>query len=144
MVGIEVVYEGELHTTCTHVPSGAALATDAPLDNQGRGASFSPTDLLATAFGSCMLTVMGIVARRDGHALEGARLSIEKHMVTAPTRRVGRLVARFALPAGVPVAARKKLERAALACPVKESLHPDIEIEIEFAWAEDRSASPRE
>lgn len=134
MVGIDVVYEGELHTACTHEPSAAVVATDAPKDNHGRGESFSPTDLLATAFGSCMLTVMGIAARRDGHALEGARVRVEKHMVADPVRRIGRLVARFDLPSGVPVEARTGLERAALTCPVKQSIHPDIETEIDFVW----------
>jgi putative redox protein len=82
MVRIDVAYEGELHTACAHAPSGATVATDAPRDNHGRGESFSPTDLLATALGSCMLTVMGIAARRDGHAIEGARVVVEKHMTT--------------------------------------------------------------
>ena len=91
-VRIEVRYEGELHTTARHGPSGATLETDAPKDNEGRGEAFSPTDLLATALGSCMLTVMGILARRKGWAIEGARARVEKHMVAQPVCRIGKLV----------------------------------------------------
>jgi putative redox protein len=132
MVRIDVVYEGDLHTTCRHAPSGAALATDAPKDNEGRGEAFSPTDLLATALGSCMLTTMGIVARRRGWPLEGARAEVEKHMVADPVRRVGRLVVRILFPDGLPAAARPVLERAAHTCPVHKSLHPDVEVDLRF------------
>lgn len=135
MVEIVVTYEGELHTTCRHGPSGSLVATDAPRDNQGRGEAFSPTDLLATALGSCMLTTMGIVARRHGWPLEGGRVRVEKHMVTGPGRRVGRLVADFELPAAVPEEARPVLERTARTCPVHRSLHPDVEIDLRFAWS---------
>ena len=134
MVRIDVVYEGELHTACSHAPSGASVATDAPRDNHGRGESFSPTDLLATALGSCALTVMGIHARREGYALEGARVRVEKHMTTEPVRRVGRLVAHFDMPAGIPTHAQKELEQTALSCPVKESIHPAIAPEFDFRW----------
>jgi uncharacterized OsmC-like protein len=89
-VRIEVQYEGELHTSARHGPSGAVLETDAPKDNEGKGESFSPTDLLATALGTCMLTVMGILARRKGWELKGARVSVDKDMVADPVRRVGR------------------------------------------------------
>jgi uncharacterized OsmC-like protein len=140
MVRIDVVYEGGLHTACTHEPSGARIATDAPRDNEGRGETFSPTDLLAASLGSCMLTIMGIKARRDGHALEGARVRVEKHMTVDAPRRVGRLVARVDLPASIPIEARKPLERTALTCPVKHSLHPDIATEFEFVWATDGPA----
>lgn len=135
MVEIDVAYEGDLHTTCRHGPSGRELETDAPVDNQGRGESFSPTDLLATALGTCMLTVMGIVARREGWKLEGARTRVEKHMVADPVRRVGRLVLRFELPAGFSADARTTLEEAASTCPVKQSIHPEIETELIFDWA---------
>jgi putative redox protein len=136
MVRIDVVYEGDLHTTCRHGPSAAELATDAPKDNEGRGEAFSPTDLLATALGSCMLTTMGIVARRRGWAMEGARAEVEKHMVTQPARRVGRLVVRFAMPRGIPEDARPILERTAHTCPVHRSLHPGVELDVRFDWAE--------
>ena len=134
-VRIEVQYEGELHTRARHAPSGAVLETDAPKDNEGKGESFSPTDLLATALGTCMLTVMGILARRKGWDMKGARASVDKNMVADPVRRVGHLVVRFELPAGIPEDARKPLERAAYTCPVHQSLHPDVKIETTFVWS---------
>jgi putative redox protein len=134
MVEIQVLYEGDLHTRCSHGPSGRSLETDAPKDNEGRGESFSPTDLLATALGSCMLTVMGILARRKGWKLDGARARVEKHMVAAPVRRIGKLVVELDLPA-VPEDARAPLERAAHTCPVHKSLHPDVEVDLRFRWA---------
>jgi putative redox protein len=133
VVEIQVLYEGDLHTRCAHGPSGSELETDAPKDNEGRGERFSPTDLLATSLGSCMLTTMGILARRRGWPLAGARARVEKHMVTSPERRVGRLVVELHLPR-VPDDARPLLERAANACPVKRSLHPDIHLDLTFHW----------
>jgi putative redox protein len=135
MVEIEVHYEGTLRTRARHGPSGSGLATDAPRDNEGRGEAFSPTDLLATALGSCMLTTMGIVARRHAWPLEGGRVRVEKHMITGSDRRVGRLVVDFALPAAVPEAARAVLERAAHTCPVHRSLHPEVQVEVRFDWS---------
>ena len=134
MVEIAIRYEGELHTRAKHGPSGSELETDAPKDNEGRGEAFSPTDLLATALGSCMLTVMGILARRKGWAIEGARARVEKHMVVEPVRRIGKLVVEFDMPA-VPEGASTMLERAAHTCPVHQSLHPDVELDIRFHWA---------
>ena len=134
MVEIDVVYEGDLHTQCHHGPSGAEVATDAPVDNEGLGQSFSPTDLVATALGGCMLTIMGIVARRHAWPLEGARAHVEKHMVADPARRIGRLVLRFDMPPGLPPESRGVLERAAESCPVRYSLHPDLEADLTFDW----------
>jgi putative redox protein len=136
MVEIEVAYEGDLHTNCRHAPSQAMLSTDAPVDNQGRGESFSPTDLLATALGSCALTTMGIVAAREGWDLAGSSARVEKHMVADPARRVGRLVVRFALPGGLDEAARETLEATAHGCPVMRSIHPQLETDLSFAWGE--------
>ena len=133
-VRIEVRYEGELHTVAMHGPSGASLETDAPKDNEGRGEAFSPTDLLATALGTCMLTVMGILARRKGWEMKGARVTVDKHMVADPVRRVGQLALRFEMPGGIPEEARKPLERAAHTCPVHQSLHPNVKIETAFVW----------
>ena len=133
-VRVEVRYEGDLHTQAVHGPSGARLETDAPKDNEGRGERFSPTDLLGTALGTCMLTVMGILARRKGWEMKGARVSVDKHMVVDPVRRIGRLVLRFEMPAGIPEDARVLLERAARTCPVHQSLHPDVKIETSFTW----------
>lgn len=134
MVEIDVVYEGGLRTRARHGPSGAELATDAPKDNEGRGEAFSPTDLVAAALGACMLTIMGIAARRKGIALEGARARMEKHMVADPARRIGRLAVAFRMPAGIAPADRKLLEQAALACPVHRSLHPGTEIPVRFEY----------
>lgn len=136
MVRIDVHYQGDLHTTARHEPSSRELETDAPKDNEGRGESFSPTDLLATSLGTCMLTVMGITARRHDWDMRDARASVEKHMLTAPVRRVGKLVVRIAMPPGIPEAARPVLERAAMSCPVHHSLHPEIELDIGFAWSQ--------
>ncbi len=134
MVRIDVLYEGDLHTQCEHGPSGAVLATDAPVDNQGRGESFSPTDLAATALASCMLTVMGIVAKQHGWKLDGSKGRVEKGMVAEPARRIGRLGIHLTMTPGVPVDARPVLERAAHSCPVRQSIHPDIEVDVEFDW----------
>jgi len=135
MVQIDITYEGDLHTEAVHGPSGNRLATDAPKDNEGRGESFSPTDLVATALGSCMVTIMGIVARRREIPLEGARVRVVKHMVTEPVRRIGKLEVVFDLPAGLGGDDRKALERAAVTCPVHKSVHPDIEIPVTFNYA---------
>ncbi len=136
MVRIGILYEGDLHTTCVHEPSGRQLETDAPRDNEGRGESFSPTDLVAAALSTCMLTVMGIVARRHDWKLDGARAHVEKHMVSEPIRRVGRLSVRLEMPSGLPAEARKPLEHAAHTCPVMQSLHPDVVVDVTFGWAD--------
>jgi putative redox protein len=136
MVRIDLEYAGALRTRCSHAPSQAELTTDAPVDNAGRGESFSPTDLLATALGSCMLTVMGIRAQNAGWKLEGARASVEKHMRSEPLRQVSRLKVRFEMPAGLSPDARAALEQTARTCPVAQSVHPDIELDVEFRWAE--------
>jgi putative redox protein len=133
-VRIEVEYEGELHTTARHGPSGATLETDAPKDNEGRGEAFSPTDLLATALGTCMLTVMGILAKRKGWEMKGARVTVDKHMVADPGRRIGRLAVHFEMPPGIPESAQRPLERAAHTCPVHQSLHPEVQLQTTFTW----------
>lgn len=134
MVSIQVEYQGDLHCKATHGPSGVELATDAPKDNQGRGEGFSPTDLVATALGSCMLTIMGIAARTQGIDISGATATVEKEMTTAPPRRIARLTVRIHVPHAPSATDREKLERAAHTCPVHKSLHPEIEIPIEFTW----------
>ena len=134
MVSIQVDYTGGLRCTATHGPSGATLATDAPKDNQGLGESFSPTDLLATALVTCMLSIMGIVARKNGWKLEGARGLVEKQMVADPLRRIARLPIRLELPAGLPKEARPILEHAALTCPVHLSVNPAIERPVTFVY----------
>jgi len=136
MVEIDIRYEGDLHTVCRHGPSSAEIPTDAPTDNEGRGEAFSPTDLLAASLGSCVLTVMGIAARRRGWSLDGAEAHVEKEMVTAPVRRVGRLAVRCRMPAGLSEQARTLLQRAAHTCPVHRSLHPDVKVDLEFDWGD--------
>jgi putative redox protein len=140
VVEIQVRYEGELRCAATHGPSGTRLSTDAPVDNQGRGESFSPTDLVATALGTCMLTTMGIVAARHGWDLAGATATVEKGMVADPERRIGRLAVTIRVPGALDERAKKTLERTALTCPVHRSLSPAVEIPVEFQWA---AASPR-
>ena len=130
MVEMKLIYEGGLHTTATHGPSGADVATDAPVDNQGKGESFSPTDLLGTALASCMLTTMAIVGDREGWKIDGARARVEKHMELEPKRRVGRLVIALTMPPGLPDAARARLDETARGCPVALSLHPDLVVEL--------------
>jgi putative redox protein len=134
MVTLTITYQGALRCRVVHDPSGSVLTSDAPLDNQGRGESFSPTDLVASGLGCCMTTIMGIVARRDGIALEGAQLRVEKHMTASPPRKIARLVVAFSMPAGIAQADRIKLERAAHTCPVALSLHPDIAVQASFSY----------
>jgi len=137
MVEIKIAYQGELRCQATHGPSGTTLLTDAPADNQGKAESFSPTDLVAVALGSCMLTIMGIVARRHAWDLTGTTVRVEKHMVTAPVRRIGRLPVEITVPVHLTDEQRQMLERAARTCPVHHSLHPDIEAPVTFHWREE-------
>lgn len=134
MVAIQFEYQGDLHCRAIHGPSGSELNTDAPKDNQGRGESFSPTDLVATALGTCMLTVMGIAARTLNIDISGATATVEKEMTAAPPRRIERLTVRIRVPQSISAENRQKLERAAHTCPVHKSLHPDIQTPIEFTW----------
>jgi putative redox protein len=134
MVAIELEYQGDLHCKAVHGPSGTELFTDAPKDNQGRGESFSPTDLVATALGTCMLTTMGILARTLELDIAGATATVEKEMTSSPPRRIARLTVRIHVPQELSADNRLKLERAAHACPVHKSLHPDAEQVLEFTW----------
>jgi uncharacterized OsmC-like protein len=134
MVQIRIDYEGGLHCKAVHGPSGNILVTDAPVDNNGRGEAFSPTDLVATALGVCMATVMGIIADRKGVSLEGLRLDVRKFMTTQGPRRIARLEVDLSVPLAGDHPERKLLENAALGCPVHQSLHPDIEVDIRWTW----------
>jgi putative redox protein len=134
MVEIQIAYQGKLRCSATHVDSGATLLTDAPKDNMGNGESFSPTDLVATALGTCMLTVMGINAQRMEIDLSGTTVTVTKEMVLAPTRRIGRLSVTVWVPLPLTQEQRQKLENAATTCPVFKSLHPDVEIPVSFKW----------
>ncbi len=136
MVEIQLSYEGDLHCSAIHMPSGNALVTDAPLDNNGRGQAFSPTDLVATALGSCMATVIGIVAKRKEIAVEGMQVTVRKFMSDDQPRRIKRLELDLAIPLPASHPERKLLESAARGCPVHHSIHPEIEVVMNWAWLE--------
>jgi uncharacterized OsmC-like protein len=133
MVKITATYSGEKHCKAQHEPSQSIIETDAPKDNQGRGEKFSPTDLMATALGTCILTTMAIVAERDGVSILGSKISVEKEMNANP-RRISSLKTVIDLPQAIPIDYRKKLEHVAEACPVKKSLHPDILVPVEIRY----------
>jgi putative redox protein len=136
MVEIKLSYEGDLHCSATHLPSGSTLVTDAPLDNNGLGQAFSPTDLLATALGSCMATVIGILAKRKELAVEGMAVTVRKHMSEDLPRRIKRLELDLQIPLPGTHPERKLLEAAAHGCPVHHSIHPDIEVVMNWQWQE--------
>jgi putative redox protein len=134
-VEITGTYIGNLKTELTHGPSGTVLRTAAPVDNQGDGSSFSPTDLVATALASCIVTTMAIVAERDGIGAGAFTFRIEKHMQNDP-RRIAALPVEIHMPAGLTPEQRTKLERTAHTCPVHRSLLPEIAKEIRFVYPE--------
>lgn len=130
-----ILYEGNLRTVATHLQSGTVIETDAPTDNHGKGERFSPTDLLATSLGCCMMTIMGIKANDMQIDLRGTRIQILKKMKTEP-RRVGGIDVVFDFPPSLSLSDKQKaiLENAALTCPVAKSIHPDIEVVVSFNW----------
>lgn len=134
-VEIKGEYEGDLRVKLIHGPSGSIIETDAPKDNQGKGSRFSPTDLVVAALGSCMMTIMGIVAKRENINLEGMSFRAEKHMSENP-RRIGKIVLEFYMPKELSEPQRTKLERAAHTCPVHHSLLPEIEKDIKFNYVQ--------
>ena len=134
MPTVKTVYLGNLRTENEHLQSGCKLITDAPLDNQGRGEAFSPTDLVATALGDCIMTIMGIKARDKGIDLDSTRIEITKIMNTEP-RRIGEIQVTFYFPDKSYAEKDKKLlEAVSKTCPVALSLHPDIRQTIQFKW----------
>lgn len=136
MVEIDIAYEGSLRTTAIHEPSGARLITDAPKDNQGEGQSFSPTDLVATALGTCMLTIMGIAARTHQIDLAGATVRVQKEMTAQPPRRIAKLTVDLTIPRPTTPEQQRRLRDAAMNCPVHKSLHPDVEIPVNFHFGQ--------
>ncbi len=134
-VAISITYDGSLRCSATHGPSGSRLVTDAPVDNMGKGESFSPTDLVATALGTCMATTMAIVADRDGIELAGMSVEVIKDMQVKPTRRIGRLTTRITVPTALTAEQRTKLEHAAHACPVHKSMSAEVEMPITFEYS---------
>jgi putative redox protein len=138
MVQIEVAYLGQLRCSAQHGPSGITLTTDPPVDNKGRGESFSPTDLVATALGTCMLTLMGIRASERGWALDGTQLSVKKHMTQSGPRRIQTLDVSIRVPGGAQLSAEARgvLEHAAHTCPVRLSILEAISVPVRFEWAD--------
>lgn len=133
MITSKIRYTGNLRTECVHIGSDASFITDAPLDNNGLGEAFSPTDTVATALASCMLTMMGIKSRDLNINLENSTAEVTKQMAADP-RRISKIEVQLHLPAKVSEKERKILERTANTCPVHYSLHPDIIKEISFHW----------
>lgn len=133
-IGMTVDYLGELRCEGTHVKSDEKVLTEAPPDNQGRGMSFSPTDLLCTSLASCMITIMGIAANERGLQLGKIHADIEKTMASDPRRVIGIRIKLEIDGSGLDEHNRTILERAALACPVAKSLNPEIEQNIEFHY----------
>lgn len=134
-----VIYNGALRTTCTHLKSGSSFETDAPTDNNGKGERFSPTDLMATSLGTCMITVMGIKARTMDFDLDGIKIDVLKIMKTDP-RRVGGIELTFTIPdtlAGIDEKTKTILKNTGINCPVMKSIHPDIEVKIDWGKWED-------
>ena len=136
MPTVKTTYLGDLRTNSTHLQSGNQLITDAPTDNMGKGEAFSPTDLLATATGTCILTTMAIVAQRDGIELSNSEVKVTKIMTQTPPRRIARLEINLKMKANVVLNDEqiKKLENTAHKCPVSLSLHPDVEQILMFEW----------
>jgi putative redox protein len=134
MVETKITYEGQLRCKAVHVPSGQSILTDAPTDNMGKGEFFSPTDLVGAAMGTCMLTIMGIVADKHKIDMTGAMANVVKEMAAAPARRIGTLKVVITVPTVLTHEQKKILENAAINCPVHKSLHHDTNIPIEFIW----------
>lgn len=133
-VTVSIRYEGDLHCSAVHGPSGQRLLTDAPTDNRGRGEQFSPTDLIGTSIGTCMLTIMGIAAQDKMIAMEGARAEVVKEMSAVPRRHISRLGVTITLPVALSDRERRILEAAARGCPVCASLGPDTKVDLEFVY----------
>lgn len=131
----QIIYEGNLRSVATHLQSGTVIETDAPVDNQGKGERFSPTDMVATALGTCMLTIMGIKARDLNINLEGTKVDITKIMDANP-RRIGEIKVLIKFPGNAEADEKQRtiLERAAMTCPVFESLSAEMKKDVEFKW----------
>lgn len=131
----QIIYKGDLRTTATHIQSGTTIETDAPTDNQGKGERFSPTDLVATALATCMITTMGIKARTMDIALDGTTADVTKIMASDP-RRISKMIVHIFFPKTLVLDEKQKeiLERTARTCPVERTLHPDVELDFQFNW----------
>lgn len=133
MATSKITYQGELRTTCIHLQSGTEILTDAPTDNHGKGEAFSPTDLVATALGSCMVSIMAIKTRDLDLELKDSTLEVTKIMQAEP-RKIAKIVVVLNMSLATSDKNKTILERAAMTCPVLLSLHPDIEKEVTFNW----------
>jgi putative redox protein len=134
MTTVTIEYQGHLHCKATHELSGTVLTTDAPRDNHGKGESFSPTDLVATALGSCILSVMALKARTLKVDISGATAAVDKEMANAPARKIKKITVKVRVPHQLSSEHQQALEEAAYTCPVHKSMHPDVEMPIEIAW----------
>ncbi|MPV86109.1 OsmC family protein [Ostreibacterium oceani] len=133
MATAKVVYQGQLRTQATHLASGNEITTDAPVDNHGKGQAFSPTDLVTSALGSCLMTIMGIKAESLGVDLTGMHAEVTKIMATSP-RRIAEIHVSMHMPSTIDATHRQQLEAVALACPVSQSLHPETKQHIQFHY----------
>jgi len=133
MATSKITYQGELRTKCIHLQSGTEILTDAPTDNHGKGEAFSPTDLVATALGSCMVSIMAIKTRDLDLELKDSTLEVTKIMQAEP-RKIAKIVVVLNMSIATSDKNKVILERAAMTCPVLLSLHPDIEKEVTFNW----------
>ena len=129
----KITYKNNLRTEAQHIASGQKIITDAPLDNNGKGEAFSPTDLVATALASCMITIMAIAAEKNGINISETSASVKKIMGTNP-RTISDIVIEIKMSKDLALKDRKRLEKAALACPVHKSLHPDMNKKITFSY----------
>lgn len=134
MVEFKTEYLGGLRCGAIHGPSGVEIFTDAPTDNHGKGAYFSPTDLTATSLGVCMMTTMGIVAARHGVELRGMKAVIRKIMTSEPPRKITKIEVELSVPLPADHPQRELLEKTAHGCPVARSLHPEVAQAVEFIW----------
>jgi putative redox protein len=134
MVESTIIYTGSLRCEATHGPSGQTIVTDAPKDNMGKGEAFSPTDLVGAALGACMLTIMGIISKKNNINIDGAKAHVVKEMTTEGIRRIKKLAVTITLPKNYSDKEKKLLENGAMTCPVHKSLHPDVESPVKFVY----------
>ena len=134
MSRVNIVYQNNLRTETEHIASGEKIITDAPVDNNGKGEAFSPTDLVATALGSCMITIMAISSNKYDIDMSGTNASVKKIMGSDP-RRISEISIDINMNKNIEEKDRKRLERSALTCPVHRSLHPDLEKKIRFIYS---------
>jgi putative redox protein len=133
-VNVSVRYDGDLHCSALHGPSGDRILTDAPVDNRGRGEHFSPTDLVGTAMGTCMLTIMAMAAADKAIDISGAGAEVVKEMSATPRRHISKLTVTITLPSALDDRERKIMDTAARTCPVAASLGPDTEVDLQFVY----------